>query len=61
VGEISVLEGAKKKADARVEVLEQKVRVFYPRVWERLKMLCVDGGNDTGEDPTEGKRAQRDL
>jgi len=29
VGEVSALEGAKKKADARVEVLEQKVRVFY--------------------------------
>lgn len=55
VNDFSAVETAKKKAEVKVEQLEQKVR--------RTIFLCLhvfiryaDGGDDTGEGGTEGER-----
>jgi hypothetical protein len=60
VGEFANIEAAKKKADARVEQLEQRVCGVYMYSCLALMQPCeyADGGDDTGEDFAKGKRTE---
>lgn len=66
LNEVSSLEAAKKKADAKIEQLETKACLTLRNyVLQQLTFdpntSYIDGRHDSREGHAEGKRAQRDL
>jgi hypothetical protein len=59
--EIGSLEAAKKRADAKVESLEQKVRPLVTRPVCPVGLILPDGRSHQRTSGPEGGRAERDL
>ena len=60
LNETSVLESAKKKAEARAEQLEQRVSHIMLDYCAMLTCL-LDGRDDSGEGHAKRKRTERDV